>query len=325
MKQAEGHRGWRAWIAAGALIGALLGVGCGSDAQSVADATDVDAWGDSGGSGLGSAHPCTVTTHRDGALAEKVTFAYDRLGHVRVEQRDEDGDGQKDWRKESFYDLSDRLSRSELDDDGDGDLDEIVTLTYDDLDLVVTEDIDRDADGTPDGVRTYDYDGAGNLRGTAYDANLDGTIERRTELYYDEDFRLIAERVYLGPTKVPDESTTYVYDYRGRLEIKEEAQRFEGILREFRTIWSYDDEDRIVQQTVDQGADGTPELAIDFDYDKTTGLKAEEAVDLGVDGDVDERTVFSWDGEGRLIKSELDEGADGSVEETVTYDYGCWQ
>lgn len=266
--------------------------------------------------------PCAIEKIGDQGPSEIVVYGYDAKGQVLLEEYDFDGDGQVDRIVAFGYDAVGNRTFEERDKGADGVWDYRVQYNYDASGHLLSERIDRDADGEVDAQRNYNYDGAGHVRSIVYDANLDGTVDTRIQHFYDEEFRLIREEVYHGPSGTPDEVRTYTYDYKGQLVEKVEELSSADHSQVFETSYEYDDAGHLIEVAVDHGGDGFIDETTNYVY--TDGELTREIVDKGFDGSADAVKTYSYDEAGNLVSTEIDADADGQIDEQVEQSYNCW-
>jgi hypothetical protein len=157
---------------------------------------------------------------------------------------------------------------------------------------------------------------------TAYDSEYDGIVDFLQINIYDP-FPLVTQvEVFLGP--IDTDPLIYIgewdYDAEGRLiEMREDEDNFNG----WNTIttYAYDEDGNVVGVDTDTDADGYADQLEAWTYSPGTNQALTGSLDADADGVVDDRTLFTYDLDGRLVLIELDEDDDGGVDETTTFTY----
>ena len=162
----------------------------------------------------------------------------------------------------------------------------------------------------------------------------DGVVERVTRLVYSPFPLLTLAEVHDG-TSLTDPvlySEAYTYDANGN-EVQSVIDDGMGVVV---TTWTtYDAADNPVRAEQDYDGDGVADISTVYLYDQ--GVLSELEYDDGMDGTIDLRLVYAYDGDGRLVGADGDYGDDGSIDEqytlvydnpapdlsgTLTYDFG---
>ncbi|MCS7468222.1 putative Ig domain-containing protein [Stieleria sp. ICT_E10.1] len=136
----------------------------------------------------------------------------------------------------------------------------------------------------------YTLDATGNR--TAVDEH-DG---RRVEYEYDEIYRLVEERFFDPGDNVVDRTISYLYDDVGNRQSRADSS-------EETTTYSYDDNDRLLDETLDG-------IVTAYTYDDNGNTLSKQSPT--------DTVFYHWDFENRLVGVDTD--GDGSIDVTNQYD-----
>lgn len=213
------------------------------------------------------------------------TLQYDGDNLVRLNRERSDGepfddpDAQTEVYRESIdyaYDDASNLIAQEVDFGADGSIDERQTYGYDDAGRRILYEEDNDADGVVDLRHRFAFDAQGNQTLFERDDNGDGVLERRTTSVYDTDGNLLMTEWDDGADGISD----------GRRE------------------WTYDAAGRELTFTRDEDlSDDSPDYASARTYDDS-GNELTFEIDSNGDGEIDERTVSTYEAGGGLLSQE---------------------
>ena len=267
--------------------------------------------------------PCSVDTVWSGEPKETIHYTYDENVQIIREERDDKSDGVLDEIVERTYDQNGRMTALTKDLGADGTINYRAVFAYNLSGWLTTEEIDRTGDGVINARKYYTYDGEGKIRSMTYDANDDNEIDYKIEYVYDDWGNLKAEEVYTTGGNTPDEVNTYEYDSDGNLVEKREERTAGQSDQVFETDYVYDASGNLVEELIDYAADGSIDIVIRYSYVKSK--LASKSIDKGNDGTDDEQHTFTYDDAGNLLSSELDRGADGTVEIATYNEYSCWE
>lgn len=228
----------------------------------------------------------------DGLLDEVITAVYDDEGQ-RVEVRwDIDGSGTEDQCDRWIWEEGHAVQRTS-DEGCDGSVDQRWTWTWEGGLRVDEVHVERTGDTTR---TTWTYDDEGREVEALVDQGDDDSVEDRLSWQWTSDESGRTEQITtdLGDDGVPDEVEELVRDL----------------------------EDRLVEHTHDQDADGALELRDSRRYG-ADGLLYLLDRDYLDDGEVESRFWYHWLDEARVDRWELDQGADGSIDGEGIYTWTC--
>lgn len=237
----------------------------------------------------------------DGTAEGLEYWTYDGDGNLLSYQVDADANGSIDWQELWVYDAEGRLAATWMEEQGESSWHS--TFTYYINGKLRTEDHDRDGDGEVDFHDAYTYDPYGNV------LTLDSWSRGYSDIFpyfaaytytYDSAGRVLtvereADRGYPGDPVV-DWYEEYTYDPSGRV----------GSWKRFDTMGYYD---LLDQWTYTANGDVSTyefqQFGYGYHYQRT------------------ERWLYHYDANDNLILFEVDEGADGTIDERTHYVWSC--
>ncbi|MBA2664077.1 MAG: hypothetical protein H0U74_17435 [Bradymonadaceae bacterium] len=172
-------------------------------------------------------------------------------------------------------------------------------------------DRDRNGDGRFNVRYTRGYDERGLMREQTRDDNLTGTIDWRADFEYDHADRLIDE-FYVEIGHHADRRYLYTYDEADRLS---RLRREDNGRRVLDLNYVYDDLGRLSVIYHEGNFESVTRLSYEDD-----GRTVIEEFDEYDDGEIDERDVYRYDAQGKLLNHER-EHIDGSVHQKSAYTY----
>jgi hypothetical protein len=182
------------------------------------------------------------------------------------------------------------------------------------LRVEVETDWTQDGSPTTREVAVYDPDGRVVHDESDVDGSDDPSDHEASDWTYDGHGRPATRAVYLDGVLDRAERWDPVYDADGH-EL-EEAYYWRGRRVEERRRWTWDDLGQRLEETVDQGDDGT--------IDETTTwvwIDGRVATEESVDAPPTRRLRSTYDADGHLVRSELDDLDDGDVDASTAYTY----
>lgn len=231
-----------------------------------------------------------------------------------VVERDDGVDGVVDRRTTTTYEG--RLPvRVEFDDDGDGTIDGVWLYEY--ADGVLRREVDGDAPDGANGIE-YLYDESGFLVQLGYDDDGDAQGDRGHTYTNDATGNILIHELYDDYTAAPSWRDTHTYDAEGYLlRIDHDRGADDAVDDVITYTWSAEHTDLRVQE--DRGLDDVIDDIRHHTFDRDGNLLLEE-VDWDGDGVWDRRDEHTYV-EGRLTRTETDEGADGVLDAVQIYQY----
>lgn len=223
-------------------------------------------------------------------------------------------------------------------DDGlDGTADYVRTLDYDAKGRLVVSAADWDGDGALDSKTTVEYDDTAHTKRTRSDTGADGTVEFSEVDTYDDEWRLIDEQTDSNNDGALDFHRVTTYDADGNIVHIESLS----------SAGSYDvvdyayDAGQLVRIDVDEDGDGTTDYSTGITYDErgndieevvtgsrtSTWTKAYDAQDrlvseeYSVSVSLQWRRTYTYDDDGRLVRTEQDDAVDGLAIDTTAFEY----
>jgi hypothetical protein len=221
--------------------------------------------------------------------------------------------------------------------------------------LLTRSEYDDGDDGTVEHVDAFDYDDQGRLVVESQDHEGDGVVDVRYLSTWSDDDLLVVWETDEGADGSVESRFTYTYDDRGRLVLQEYDPDADGSPYSC-VYYSWTDDDQEEEVVVDVGCDGDAEVRTSYSYyedgslagyesdtdgdgvidERVTnvwvpppevtwsadGLVETEAWDYGDDGSIDRIEVRTYDAEGRLLRVEVDNGADGILDEWQEVTWG---
>lgn len=222
--------------------------------------------------------------------------------------------------------------------------------------LLVRSEVDHGDDGVLEQIDAFAYDSAGRQVELARDEGADGTVDARYLSSWTAEGLPLTSETDEDADGVVDSRTTYHHDARDRLVLVEWDPEADGVPYScVHTAWT--DDDLVAEVVVDVGCDGTAEVRQTYDwYDD--GSPAGVSTDSDGDGVVDDRVSYPWvpppevswsedglvetegwdhdgdgevdrilvrthDAEGRVISVEIDDGADGDLDERIAWTWAA--
>jgi len=213
---------------------------------------------------------------------QSIAYKYDQDGRVTEERADNNGDGEDDVVKETFYDQQGNVERIQ---DSLNGITEV--MTYD-----ANNNLTSRLTQTPDSVslETYSHNLNNKVRRFELDKGNDGSIESTT-LYEYEGFNLSSYTIDKNGDGEPDARADYVYE-----------------------------NGRVATFVEDTNNDGTPELIIAYSYDEN-GNRQSYNINLSSDGYPSAPGKFTYDQYNNVIRYELDIDLDDNPDYIETYAY----
>ena len=225
---------------------------------------------------------------------------------------------------------------------------------YDNNDLMIQKDVDISEDGSIDSRYTYDYNEYGLLLSEKFDKNGDGNITRITKYSYNESNDNTKIEIDYSADQTIDEVFDMVYKNNLLLEIQYDSDN-DGEYNQL-TFYKYNEKGNILTYEFDFRADNSiddvinyfyndsdllvrevrtlsSELTSDYfkydsyiyyyKYDKKQNLVKKE-LDNDSDGSIDAVIKFYYNKNNYLIKEEMDSSNDGSIDTVINYSYQCF-
>jgi hypothetical protein len=288
-------------------------------------------------------------THDENAngVPESITkHKSDIYGNGLLSQYDSNGDGVQDHIYSSEVDEDGYPILFETDNDGDGTFESrehIVRNAYGDP---VRNEQDDGANGSIDDIETYTYDQNGNLIVRQRDSDADGVANSVTYYSYDDRGNVLTRlTLYTNPSEAL--LRTYTYDDDNNAVLIEDDDDANGVLdyvvrRKFNSLHQE------TESRFDNDGNGTYEQILTLTYNKNANNNiATFGTDSNADGNVDDITIYTYNADGflekyeedlamddvidyvsksfyegtKLIREEIDEDADGSIDSISTYEY----
>ncbi|MBL8843667.1 MAG: hypothetical protein JNL90_19250 [Planctomycetes bacterium] len=270
------------------------------DAGRILDARIRDPWPvlDRIFASMGVEPQAWLTTHsevdwdNDGNLDSWSDTLLDSRGIPDLIRWDFDADGSYDTASHWLVDDDGRLLATEYDDDGDGGVDSSNLFTFDLHGRLERSEYDSDGDFIADRVVSYRYDAVGNLVGLDTDRTGDGSIDESEERQYDAGGRLVLVVRDEDGDGTPESTTASKHDANGF----------------------------VIETSEDEDGDGTPDFVRRFEND-AFGNPWVEAIDFDGDGDDDSVRRLAWDGAGNLVLERYDYNVDNDDDLIVTREY----
>ena len=232
-----------------------------------------------------------------------------------VVEEDQGVDGTVDRRETYHYDGRGDLVLVEFDDDADDTVDRVWVYEYEAG--VLRREVDGDP---PDGANgtEYLYDEHGFLVQLGYDDDGDAVADHGHRYVNDDAGRLLTHEYYEGFDEDPSWVDELTYDSDGYLVRLDHDIGADGGVDDVTThTWNADHTDERVE--TDEGSDGVLDAIDHHQYDADGN---ELLLEMDWDGDEvwDRRDVHEYV-QGRLVRTESDEGADGVLEAIQIYQY----
>ena len=205
---------------------------------------------------------------------------------------------------------------------GDGVIDRVVQWSYDDRGNRVLLEEDMDGDGTFEKVTANEYVYGDNNRVILVesDEGLDGTIDAVEMRTYNDRGRVLEVVHDLDNDGKPDKIETNVWNDRG-LRVRWQTDQPVGGPIETVQEWDFDDEGRSHSRTMHrQVGDSLTSYRYNNVFDANGRLHAFE-VDNGADGSIDNRGVRFYDMSGRMVETQNDIDNDGTPDNSTVYGY----
>ena len=280
----------------------------------------------------------------DGKIDNIRSYTYDVNGNLTKKEQDNDADGKIDNIRSYTYDANDNLTKEEQDYDTDGKVDNIRLYTYDANGNLTKEDFDNNADGVIDYIVLYTYDASGNLTKTQEDNNADGVINYIALYTYDASGNLTREEIDQDGDGVINRISKITYNTDGNLTKREEDKNADGIMDEIFTFM-YNKDGNMIRSEEDNNADGSADFIVTYVYNNN-GLIVSGENDTDGDGQAEEtvsvdydafgnlisiesfrndtlinRTDRSYDINNNLVKSEIDNNGNDTLDRITTFSY----
>lgn len=151
-----------------------------------------------------------------------------------------------------------------------------------------------------------------------WDDGDDGSVETIQHFTY-EDGRLVIDAHYDADAGAVISVTELVYDQQGRVWGRAMDVDGDGF-RDRNVYLAYDNQDRLSAEAADEGPDGRFDSFIHYSYGVDRRFAA---VDFDADWVTDrfDDVVYTRDEHDRLIREDLDQGADGKLDSITSYLY----
>lgn len=232
---------------------------------------------------------------------------YDDQGRRSKLTWDDGADGTIDFTHTYIYDDNHgRLLQRNTQNDADDRPDKILRYEWTDG-LLSYRELDVNADGLPEQRITFTYDERGLRIRAEADREVDGTVDVLVVDEYDDRGLLVRQEVTTGGTTI----FTYEYDEQGRRVRIEEDQDADGA-PEGAILRSYDAQGRLVSREHDWGVDGNADSMERYVWDEESLV--EQRYDYGANGSTESKLVFEGDCPNTFndrLSPEFSEGREG--------------
>ena len=249
--------------------------------------------------------PCIATRFADDpdstVSLSRTEYAYDDLGRVSDEWRDENGDGTPELHAIQSHDSEGHPASIAWDRDDDGESD-ATTIYVREPDGSVRTVEDLDNDGVIDAVQLALFDFLGRPMLIETDSDADGSPETRQEL---------------------------AYDFMGRLSFVADTDLVAGYTSEV-ADYLYDSTSGLLARVqFDEGADGVPDRRSLHTFSPEgyqTGMTDQVLTPGGSSQTVTTvgETTYTLDAAGNLVHQRV-ERFDSGASRRIRYDYSCWE
>lgn len=249
----------------------------------------------------------------------RIIVSYDQNGNQIYKAFDRNADGNAEDIRIFTFNNSNQKIRSEFDYDADGNIDNEYTFTYDAAGNLTREERDTDMDQIPNYIATFTYDAAGNLIKEQRDSDADGTIDYQLSLAYDSYGNLIQEARDNDFNGVMDYFKKLSYDAQGNLIFEATDFQGDGIYDRINSFQYNADGNPIREERDNNGDEIIDEVTL-YTYDNN-GYVSRVEVDEDADGAPDQIFAVKFDVDGKLISNQIDSDADGVFEGVQRFSY----
>ena len=253
----------------------------------------------------------------DGKIDDIRSYTYDANGNLTKEEQDYDNDGKIDYIRSYTYDVNGNLTKEDFDNNADGMIDFMTLYTYDaNGNLTKTQD-DNNVNGVFVNVRNYTYDVKGNLTREEIDQDGDGVINRISKITYNTDGNLTKREEDNNADGIMDEIFAFMYNKDGNMIRYEEDSNADGSA-DFILTYVYNNNGLIMSGENDTDGDGQAEETVSLDYDAFGNLISIESFRNDT---LINRTDRSFDTNNNLVKSEIDNNGNDTLDRITTFSY----